>query len=280
MFAAALLALASCAVPPTGGILLGESAMLGNGGVQTYADLSPDGSPSAIGISFDEGLLDNLPAEPNTTGRCFDVDGDGAVGAGECEGDYELRIDMPEEIRSRLDITFEWVGFNWNPHGHTPAGVYDLPHFDMHFYTVSRATIDGIRLGPCETLINCDDRERAVQPVPEQFVPEGYIAVDAVVGGGGGGMGNHLLDSTSPELHGPPNIFTHTFIHGANDGSIIFFEPMITRAFLLDRPDLCIPLKLPQVYQQSAYFPTSYCMRYLGGEKRYTVSLEDFALRN
>jgi hypothetical protein len=26
------------------------------------------------------------------------------------------------------------VGLNWNPHGHIPPGVYDLPHFDFHFY--------------------------------------------------------------------------------------------------------------------------------------------------
>ncbi len=57
-------------------------------------------------------------------------------------------------------------------------------------------------------------------------------------------MGNHLLDSTAPEQQNPPKTFTHTFIYGANGGSIIFLEPMITRASLLDRPDLCIPLKL------------------------------------
>ena len=248
-------------------ILLGESAKIGNGTVQTFMDMLADGTPRAIGITFDEGLLDNLPAAPNTTGRCFDIDGDGAFGADECEGDYEVRIDMPEEVRSRPDLTFEWVGLNWNPLGHVPPGVYDLPHFDMHFYTVNRESIDGVRLGPCETLVNCGDRERALKPVPAQFLPLDYTDARVVVGQ----MGNHLLDFNSPELRDPPETFTHTFIYGANDGSIIFLEPMITRAFLLDGPEICVPLKLSQAYEEKAFFPTEYCMRHLGEENRYTV---------
>ena len=27
------------------------------------------------------------------------------------------------------------VLIDWNPKGHEPAHIYDLPHFDIHFYT-------------------------------------------------------------------------------------------------------------------------------------------------
>ena len=163
--------------------LLGEIGEIGNGTVQTFADISPDGSPKAIGLTIAAGLLENLPAHHNPTGRCFDLDGNGSLGSEECEGDYELRLDMPEAIRARSDIIFEWAGFNWNPAGHLPPGVYDLPHFDMHFYAVEEAAIDNIRLGSCEGFINCDDRERALKPIPAQFAPEGHIDVGAQRGG-------------------------------------------------------------------------------------------------
>ena len=45
-------------------------------------------------------------------------------------------------------------------------------------------------------------------------------------------MGNHLIDSKSPELVTKGTIFTHTFIFGAYDGHVSFYEPMITRAYL------------------------------------------------
>jgi hypothetical protein len=37
---------------------------------------------------------------------------------------------------------------------------------------------------------------------------------------------------TTTELGNPPAKFTHTFISGAYEGHIAFYEPMITRAFL------------------------------------------------
>jgi hypothetical protein len=44
-------------------------------------------------------------------------------------------------------------------------------------------------------------------------------------------MGNHLLDSQSPELKDSLP-FATTFIYGAYEGELIFWEPMITLDFL------------------------------------------------
>jgi hypothetical protein len=27
---------------------------------------------------------------------------------------------------------------DWNPRGHIPDGVYTVPHFDVHFYLITR----------------------------------------------------------------------------------------------------------------------------------------------
>ena len=151
-----------------------------------------------------------------------------------------------------------------------------MPHFDFHFYIEERESVRRIRPGKCSELIDCDDFKQAQKPVPTKYLHPHHIDVGAAVPD----MGNHLIDSKSPELvaGGPP--FTYTFIYGAYDGHVIFYEPMITRSYLESRPNMCAALKLPQAWEVSGNYPTKYCIRYLDGENRYTVSLEDFLHRN
>ena len=111
-------------------------------------------------------------------------------------------------------------------------------------------------------------------PVPPKYVAPDYVAVGAVVPA----MGNHLIDTTSPEFS--PTVFTHTFIYGSFDGEITFYEPMVTREFLLGQPeDACVQIKKPQGFAQAGWYPTEYCMRYHQDDNNYTVSLEKFVAR-
>ena len=54
---------------------------------------------------------------------------------------------------------------------------------------------------------------------------------------------------------------------------------MITRAFLLGQPDVCILLKQPPAFERAGNYPTSYCIRHLDSEDRYTITMEGFVLR-
>ena len=151
--------------------LTGESQKLGGGSAHFYADLKEDGSPTAIGIAFDEASLEGLPKTRNTTGRCFDLNGDGKFNHDECEGDHETKLGPPHQLAGRRDIPFKWIGVNWNTEGHPPMKVYGLPHFDFHFYMVRKEEIGGIRTGRCGFFMNCDDFKRATKPVPPKYVP-------------------------------------------------------------------------------------------------------------
>lgn len=192
-------------------------------------------------------------------------------------GDYERVLAFPEGLLERLDTPVRWVGFNWNPEGHAaPAPPpWAAPHFDFHFYIATLEEVQAIRPGTCGELIDCDDFERATLPIPEKYLPYDHIDVGAAVPA----MGNHLIDKNSPELLDPSVPFTHTFIYGAYDGRITFLEPMITREFLLTRPNICAPIKAPQAWTVGGYYPTEYCMRHLENENAHTVSLERFVLR-
>lgn len=254
----------------------GAPVGMGNGTVRTYLAFDQGGKPMELGVLMDADALQGLPAERTTSGRCFDMNGNGRIDeSGECEGDHEYVLALPAVVADRWDIAFKWVGLNWQVHGHIPPGTYDLPHFDFHFYIANEAAVRAIRTGSCGIFMDCDDFKRATQPVPAKYVDHRHVSVGAAVAA----MGNHLIDTTAPEFAKPPRKFTHTWIYGAYDGRITFHEPMITREFLLTRPNVCAPIKQPQAWQISGYYPTRYCMRYHERANKYTVSLEGLEYR-
>ena len=260
--------------PAPAGDLTGASGPLGQGTVASYATIGADGVPAEIGIRFSAGALDGLPAARNSTSRCFDLDGNGTINAtGECEGDYELDLPLPAEVTGRADIPFDFVMVNWNPEGHPPE-PWLPPHFDIHFYQIPLSAVDAIEVGPCGIFIDCDAFKVAIQPVPAKYVHPDHASVDAAVGR----MGNHLIDTKTPELGTPPQPFTHSWIFGAFDGRVIFHEVMATHSFMVLGSDTCPPIKQPQAWEVAGYYPTRYCFRHYS-DGGLEVFMERFELR-
>ncbi|HJL18571.1 MAG TPA: hypothetical protein RMH99_23120 [Sandaracinaceae bacterium LLY-WYZ-13_1] len=256
----------------------GESDERGDGYLETYAQYDRDGTPLAIGVSFPASTLDDLPTAATDGNHCYDLDGDGVIEndpeAMECMGGHESIVYLPDVAIDDPDMPFEWMLINWNTFGHAPPGVYTIPHFDFHFYILDQATRDSIRPGECGLLIDCDDFVTATAPIPPQYVPMDYQSVGAAEVA----MGDHLVDLTSKEFTDPGS-FDHTWIYGAWDGSIAFYEPMITRDYFLSEPDTCVPLKLPEAWETAGWYPLEYCMRYRPNRDDYTVSMESFVYR-
>ena len=253
---------------------------MGEGLVQVYADFESNGAPRSLGVRMTASALSMLPEMPNTYSRCFDKNKNGRIDPhGECNGDYEFAFPIPLELAQQGNTAFTWIGVNWNPMGHPlPAPPpWAEPHFDFHFYIQPEQSVRAIRSGPCSELIDCDDFKVAQKSVPERYLHPDHIDVGAAVPA----MGNHLIDSRSPELAPDGPRFTHTFIYGAYDGHISFYEPMITHAYLRGKPSSCTPLKQPQAFEQAGYYPSEYCIRYSGGDDGvHTISLEKFEWRD
>ena len=256
-------------------LIMGESQKVGHGSARAYVVIDPNGTVRALGVRLDGNALEGLPAQPNTTSRCFDRDGDGKIEADECVGDYALEFTIPDGEAAQAVAPFKWVALNWNPHGHgSPAPPpWAAPHFDFHFYIAPRDAVQRLRTGKCGEMIDCDDFKIATKPVPAKYVHADHIDVGAAVPD----MGNHLINSKSPELAkgGPP--FTHTFIFGAYDGKITFLEPMITRAYIATKPSMCAAINQPAAFEVAGAYPTRYCVRYV--DDAYTISIEDFLQR-
>ena len=255
--------------------VVGQSWELGDGTVSTYAELDNSGAPTVIGVVYSAGALEGLPTARSDQHHCFDRNADGAVdGNTECFATHEAAIPLPDAVGTRSDIPFKWVLFNWNPVGHIPPNVYDVPHFDIHFYIEPVANVFALQDGPCgPEFIRCDQFELGKKPVPSNYVHPDFQNVDAVAPA----MGNHLLDLSGPEFRGEE--WQRSWIFGVYDGRVTFYEEMVTRAFLLSHPDACVPIKSPAAVALTGYYPTQSCIRYDAQAGEYTVSMEAFVLR-
>ena len=225
----------------------GETKALGKGQVRSWVSLDLNGNPTAIGLTFSEAALSTLPKEPPPGG----------------EG-TEVSLALPTQAAR---TAFKHIGLNWNPKGHPPEKIYDVAHFDFHFYMISEQERDGIT-------VKGDDVAKSNRLPAAEFIPEGYINVPepAIPR-----MGSHWINPLSQELHG--QAFDRTFIYGSYNGQLIFAEPMITKAFLETKTNLTEAIKLPAKYAQHAYYPTKYSVRYDPITREYTIALEGMTLR-
>lgn len=236
-------------VPAKGraGTFVGATRPLGSGTVRSWVTLDEAGKPMAVGLTFSESAYRTAPTE---------------LPRG--QESVEINLPLPKEAAA---TAFDHIGFDWNPMGHPPANIYTVPHFDIHFYTISmeeqqRITAQG------------DDIQRCYQKPAAEYIPGGYILPpDTAVPR----MGAHWIDPNSNELKGQP--FTRTFLYGNYDGKIIFYEPMIAKALLETKTSLTEYIKLPQKYATPGYYPTKYSIRYDEAKKEYTVALEGMVLR-
>lgn len=232
--------------PKTKGLFLGPATLMGNGTVHGFINIGKDGKPTSIGATFSELALENLPEK-----------GEGGMGP-------EFLVTLPEAAGK---TPFNHIGIDWNAKGHEPKGIYDVPHFDFHFYMVTPPERGKMKLenGGIEKF-------RKLPPAP--VIPRGYIFAP---GTEVPYMGAHWVDPTSPELSGKP--FTSTFIYGSYDGKSVFIEPMITLAFIQSKPEFRAPIKQSDLVDKAGFYPTEYSLTYNPQRREYTVAMENFVWR-
>jgi hypothetical protein len=214
----------------------GDTVTLGTGFAFTWVETDAQNTPVRIGISLSQSAITN----PVPGGKI---------------------INFPA---TASDSLFKHTLFGYAPSGHGPTGVYNVPHYDFHFYMITSQERETI---PQET----DNVPIPPAFMPERFVPiEGFFSVFQ--------MGVHFVDSLADELHGSP--FDETLIYGFYQAKMIFIEPMITIDFLLTQPDTLIPIVQPAAYQKTAYYPESYVIRYNQQNNLFEIIITDFVLRN
>ena len=235
----------------------GPAQALGDGTARTYVTFDNAGRPKAIGVALSERALMNLPQTPMHPSPSAAM----------------LMLAPPLEAAA---TGIDHVMLDWNPAGHEPEHVYTLPHFDFHFYTIG--TGEQMAIVPT----NAQFAERASRLPAADYVPEGYISAHGPMGVTPAAatipaMGLHWIDGAAPELHG--QTFTGTFLYGSYDGGFIFFEPMITKAYIESAKmapayTLAAPVKLPAKYSRPGYHPTRYTIQWDAAAREYRIALD------
>ncbi len=216
----------------------GLDQKLGNGIARTWVTMADNNRPESIGIILSETALQGLPDQ---------------------ETEAVLEFPAQAEVAG-----FKHAVVNWNPHGHVPPGVYDVPHFDFHFYCIN----DAARRAIMPTDHNYE-RHLANNPAAE-YLPSAYMKAP----GGVPQMGAHWVDKEAPEFNG--GTFTRTFIYGSYNGKVTFLEPMITMAYLQTHPDVMVPIPAPAKYATPGYYPLAYTIAYDGAKRAYAIGLAQF----
>jgi hypothetical protein len=264
----------------------GPTQSLGGGTVRSYITLDSKNSnvPVEIGVAISETAMDNLPAAAPAMSSMPDH----SAHANMAMAMNMYLLDLP----SQNPTPYKFVQFDWNPSGHEPAGVYDLPHFDFHFYTVPVSVRNSIV--PTDPQYAAKAANYPAQDLRAPFyidaaTPAGAPPAAVTVPE----MGLHWLDVRSPELQGmagkPQDFkaFTKTFIYGSWNGEFIFDEPMITKAYLLAKKtttdatlrDELIPVSTPTKRAKAGYYPNAYRITYDASAKEYRVALTQLVLR-
>ena len=235
----------------------GPSQSLGNGTARTYVTRDAAGRPTSLGVALSEAALTGLPQTPNHPSPSAAM----------------LMLAVPAEAAA---VGVDHVMLDWNPAGHEPDHVYTLPHFDFHFYTIS--TAEQMAIVPSDAQFN----ERASKLPESDYVPNGYVSAHAAMGIPAPAatipmMGLHWIEGAAPELHG--QTFTGTFLYGSYNGGFIFFEPMITKAYIesvkfAPAYTLAAPVKLPAKYSRPGYHPTRYTIQWNEEAKEYRIALD------
>lgn len=225
------------------GYVFGPPVAVGNGMAFTWAKLGAGPNKvESMGVTFTETAMEGLPEnlDPKMPMR-------------------EYMLEMPKQVKG---LPFEFVTIDWNPKGHDPNPLYGRPHFDIHFFTIDEAIQANI------TAQGADLKKCALKPHP-RFVPAGYFLPQGTLVPK---MGAHWIDPKSPELSGKP--FTSTFLYGSYAGKTAFYEPMITREFLMSKPDFHQKLPMSKAFDKTGFYPTEYGVKYNPDRREITVSLD------
>ena len=216
----------------------GPQVTVADGKARSWISVNHEGMPIEIGVEISAKAMESLTAQ----------------------GAYDEHIPFALPLHQKAsDLTpFEHIVLDWNPHGHPPQSVFTVPHFDFHFYMISK------------------EEQLAIPPYPvaplqhDLLPPAGYMPASYVPDPGGvPQMGKHWGNRSVA-----PGTFTHTMTYGSYNGEVAFVEPMVTVS-AMETQVLNQAFAQPAIYQEhGVWYPTHYNIYKIGDN--YYLSLSNF----
>ena len=233
-------------------VLKGPNVALGYGKVRSWLSVDSNGQPNEIGIEITPEAFKNLS---NDNSKSVPPDGETII--------------IPLQLKATELTPFDHIGLNWNPHGHQPAGVFDVPHFDIHFFMISAEEQLAIPAWSPETDAAFNNYPPTGYMPADYFTPPGSATAEPQ-------MGKHWL----PVNLGAYLPFSKIMIYGSFNGKFIFVEPMITLDYLLSKIDFSANYSQPEHFEKAGNYPTKYNIYHDAVSGNTYISLSNFVARN
>ena len=233
-------------------VFKGPNVALGYGKVRSWISVDSNGNPNEIGIEITPESFKNLS---NDNSKSVPPDGETII--------------IPLQLKATELTPFDHIGLNWNPHGHQPAGVFDVPHFDIHFFMISAEEQLAIPAWSPETDAAFNNYPLTGYMPADYFTPPGPATAEPQ-------MGKHWL----PVNLGAYLPFSKIMIYGSFNGKFIFVEPMITLDYLLSNIDFSANYSQPEHFEKAGNYPTKYNIYHDDLSGNTYISLSNFVARN
>jgi hypothetical protein len=226
----------------------GPAVQFGQGHVRSWANITHDDKPLAVGIEFTDRVLDQQHTH----------------GDEEAHG-HEVLLQLHRKAKALMPFDHLTMGFM--AEGHPPPGIYSVPHFDFHFYKMPLA--ERMTIPPYPEAMTAFNNNP-----PVGYLPPAYVKAPA----GEAQMGAHWMDVLSPEFNGQP--FTHTFVYGSYDRKVSFLEQMDTLSFLLGGTTVHKSIRQPQLFDpMNTYYPTRYNIWKNEENDRHYIAMDQMVWR-
>jgi hypothetical protein len=219
---------------------------LGHGKVRSWISVDSNGLPSEIGIEITPEVFKNLEANRKSL----------------------FPIVLPLHFKAKQLTPFDHIGLNWNPKGHQPEGVFDVPHFDIHFYMIPVGKQLTIPAWSPETDAAFNNYPPMDYLPADYGTPPGPATAEAQ-------MGKHWL----PINLGAYLPFSKIMVYGSYNGKFIFVEPMITLDYLLSDVAFNANYSQPEHFEKAGNYPTKYNIYHDAVTGNTYVTLSDFVAR-
>lgn len=237
-------------------LVFGDVYKVAGGNISAYAEVSAKpGVLSAVGVQFDKAVLANIGALP-TCAAMFNVLS--APFGIPCPPDvpvFFFFLGLPNV--PNVTLPFKTLRVDWLSKGHSPAGVYDVPHFDILFSRRSFSEVLTQQGAPG----SCSDGSpnayfQGNRPIPTSCWPTGVVNTGAVIPLGA----NFYVDYEAPEYRSGP--VTHSYLWGGFNGTLPMWDVISSLSYLQDdSPSVCVPIpNYPEGFADDGYKPRCYCI--------------------
>jgi hypothetical protein len=233
-------------------VFKGPQVALGYGKVRSWISVDSNGLPSEIGLEITPEAFKNLVMDNSKS----------------LPPDHKTIV-VPLHHKATQSTPFDHIGLNWNPNGHEPEGVFDVPHFDIHFYMISVKEQMAIPAWSPETDAAFNNYPPMGYMPADYFTPPGPATAEPQ-------MGKHWLPINLP-AYLP---FSKIMIYGSFNGQLIFVEPMITLDYLLSNPDFSMNYSQPEHFAKAGNYPTKYNIYHDAVTGNTYITLSEFVARN